>query len=99
MIRMIANSVTLDAAAGDEKPRTISGIAVPYDVEATVLGGSRVRILQGALPTDGPARVSSRTTTPAASSAKSRPAKTHPTECCSRRRSPRPRPATIWSNC
>jgi len=55
MIRMIADSVTLDAAAGDEKPRTISGIAVPYDVEATVLGGSRVRILQGALPTDGPA--------------------------------------------
>jgi HK97 family phage prohead protease len=55
MIRMIADSVTLDAAAGDEKPRTISGIAVPYNVEATVLGGSRVRILQGALPTDGPA--------------------------------------------
>jgi len=55
MIRMIADSVTLDAAAGDEKPRTISGIAVPYNVEATVLGRSRVRILQGALPTDGPA--------------------------------------------
>ena len=43
MIRMIADSVTLDAAAGDEKPRTISGIAVPYNVEATVLGGSRDR--------------------------------------------------------
>ena len=28
MIRMIADSVTLDAAAGDEKPRTISGIEI-----------------------------------------------------------------------
>jgi len=55
MIRMIANSVTLDAAQGDEQPRTISGIAVPYGVDATVLGGQTVRIEQGALPTDGPA--------------------------------------------
>jgi len=55
MIRMIADSVTLDAAAGDEKPRTISGIAVPYGVDAVVMGGQRVRIEQGALPTDGPA--------------------------------------------
>jgi HK97 family phage prohead protease len=55
MIRMIADSVTLDAAAGEDKPRTISGIAVPYGVEATVLGGQTVRIEQGALPTDGPA--------------------------------------------
>ncbi|MGA0397099.1 MAG: HK97 family phage prohead protease [Ilumatobacteraceae bacterium] len=55
MLRMIADAVTLDAAAGDDQPRTISGIAVPYNVEATVLGGTRVRILQGALPVDGPA--------------------------------------------
>lgn len=55
MIRMIADSVTLDAAAGEDKPRTISGIAVPYGVDATVLGGQTVRIEQGALPTDGPA--------------------------------------------
>ena len=55
MIRMIANSVTLDAAQGDEQPRTISGIAVPYGVDAVVMGGQRVRIEQGALPTDGPA--------------------------------------------
>jgi HK97 family phage prohead protease len=55
MIRMIADKVTLDAAQGDEQTRTISGIAVPYGVDATVLGGQRVRIQQGALPTDGPA--------------------------------------------
>ena len=55
MLRMIADAVTLDAAAGEDSPRTISGIAVPYNVEATVLGGTRVRILQGALPTEGPA--------------------------------------------
>ena len=55
MIRMIADSVTLDAAAGEDKPRTISGIAVPYGVKATVLGGQTVRIEQGALPVDGPA--------------------------------------------
>ena len=55
MIRMIADKVTLDAAHGEEQTRTISGIAVPYGVDATVLGGQRVRIEQGALPTDGPA--------------------------------------------
>lgn len=55
MLRMIAENVTLDAAAGDEPSRSISGIAVPYGVEATVLGGQRVRIEQGALPVDGPA--------------------------------------------
>ena len=55
MLRMIAENVTLDAASGDEPSRTISGIAVPYGVEATVLGGQRVRIEQGALPVDGPA--------------------------------------------
>ena len=55
MLLMIADAVTLDAAAGEDSPRTISGIAVPYNVEATVLGGTRVRILQGALPTEGPA--------------------------------------------
>ena len=54
MIRFTAQSVTLDAAAGDEQPRTISGIAVPYGETATVSTGQRVRIEQGALPIDGP---------------------------------------------
>ena len=35
MIRFTAQSVTLDAAAGDA-PRTISGIAAPYGVDANV---------------------------------------------------------------
>ena len=56
MIRFNAQSVTIDAAAGDEpESRTISGIAVPYGVDAVVMGGQRVRVEAGALPTDGPA--------------------------------------------
>jgi len=56
MIRFTAQSVTLDAAAGEaDKPRTISGIAVPYGDTATVSTGQQVRIEQGALPVDGPA--------------------------------------------
>tara|TARA_R100001509_G_scaffold165773_2_gene149999 strand:- start:399 stop:1949 length:1551 start_codon:yes stop_codon:yes gene_type:complete len=54
MIRFTAQSVTLDAAAGDE-PRTISGIAAPYGVEANVSTGQAIRLEAGALPTDGPA--------------------------------------------
>lgn len=56
MIRFTAQSVSLDAAAGEaDKPRTISGIAVPYGDTATVSTGQQVRIEQGALPVDGPA--------------------------------------------
>jgi len=56
MIRFTAQSVTLDAAAGEaDTPRTISGIAVPYNETATVSTGQQVRIEQGALPVDGPA--------------------------------------------
>ena len=54
MIRFTAQSVTLDAAAGDQ-PRTISGVAVPFNEVATVLSGEQVKILPGALPTDGAA--------------------------------------------
>lgn len=55
MIRFSAQAVTIDAAAGDDttEPRTISGIAVPYGVEATVSDGQRVIIAAGAVPTDG----------------------------------------------
>jgi hypothetical protein len=52
---MTAQAVTIDAAAGDEPTRTITGIAVPYGVDAIVSGGQQVRIEPGALPTDGPA--------------------------------------------
>ena len=50
MIRFTAQSVSLDAAAGEEAPtRQISGIAVPYNVDAVVSGGQRVRIKPGAI--------------------------------------------------
>ena len=54
MIKFTAQAVTIDAAAGEEGSRTISGIAVPYGVDAVVSGGQRVRVTAGALPTDGP---------------------------------------------
>jgi HK97 family phage prohead protease len=55
MIKLIAGDFTLDAAAGDAPRRTISGIAAPYNVNATVSDGTTVRILPGALPTEGKA--------------------------------------------
>jgi len=56
MIRFTAQSVTIDAAKGDETPsRQISGIAVPYNIDAVVMTGEKVRILPGAIPTEGPA--------------------------------------------
>jgi len=48
--------VTLDAAAADGTPkRTITGIAVPYGVSATVSDGTAVRFQPGALPVEGKA--------------------------------------------
>lgn len=56
MIKFTAEAVTIDAAGPDGSPRrTISGIAVPYGVEATVSDGTTVRVLEGALPVDGKA--------------------------------------------
>jgi HK97 family phage prohead protease len=56
MIRFTAPSVTIDAAAGDGTPsRTITGIAVPYGVAATVSDGTAVTFEQGSLPVEGKA--------------------------------------------
>ena len=56
MIQFTAEAVTIDAAGPDGEPRrTISGIAVPYGVDATVSDGTVVRVLEGALPVDGKA--------------------------------------------
>ena len=55
MIKLIASQVTIDAAAGKTGRREITGIAVPYDVAATVSDGTSVIIKQGALPVDGKA--------------------------------------------
>jgi HK97 family phage prohead protease len=54
MIRLTAQAVTIDAAEGEAPSRTISGIAVPYNTDAVVYGGRKVRIMAGALPVDGP---------------------------------------------
>ena len=48
MIKFQAVPVTLDAAAGEETPRTITGIAVPWDTPATVSSGESVMFKRGA---------------------------------------------------
>ena len=56
MIRLTAQSVSIDAAASDGTPtRTITGIAVPYGVAATVSDGTEVIFERGSLPVDGKA--------------------------------------------
>jgi HK97 family phage prohead protease len=49
MIEFVNVPITLDAAAGDESPRTITGIAVPWaPVSATVSDGTNVMFQRGA---------------------------------------------------
>ena len=55
MIRFTAQSVTVDAAAGDTPSRTITGIAVPYNENAVVSDGTAVRFEPGSLPVEGKA--------------------------------------------
>jgi HK97 family phage prohead protease len=47
-IEFVAVPVTLDAAAGEDSPRTITGVAVPWDTPAVVSGGQKVQFLRGA---------------------------------------------------
>ena len=54
MIKLVPSLITVDAGAVGELPRrSISGIAVTYDETAVVADGTKVRIMQGALPVDG----------------------------------------------
>ena len=54
MIKLVPSLITVDAGAVGELPRrSISGIAVTYDETATVADGTKVRIMQGALPVEG----------------------------------------------
>ena len=53
-ITFSGNQVTVDAASA-KASRTITGIAVPYNVTATVTDGTRVMFKQGSLPVDGKA--------------------------------------------
>ena len=54
MIRMTAQLVTVDAAADPTADRTITGLAVPWNVTAQASSGP-VKFLPGSLPEDGPA--------------------------------------------
>ena len=47
-IEFVAVPVTLDAAAGEDSPRTITGVAVPWDTPATVSSGEAVMFKRGA---------------------------------------------------
>ena len=47
-IEFVAVPVTLDAAAGEDSPRTITGVAVPWDTPATVSSGESVMFRKGA---------------------------------------------------
>jgi HK97 family phage prohead protease len=47
------NGASLSVDAADSDGPRISGIAVPYNVDASVSTGQTVRIIEGALPTDG----------------------------------------------
>jgi HK97 family phage prohead protease len=55
MMRFTSSTFTVDAATEDGPKRTITGIALPYNTEATVSGGQTVSFLPGSLPTEGKA--------------------------------------------
>ena len=54
MIRLTAQQITLDASADGQPTRQITGLAVPWNVKATLSGGESVIFLEGSLPEDGP---------------------------------------------
>jgi HK97 family phage prohead protease len=48
MIHFVNLPITLDAAAGEDSPRTITGVAVPWDTPAVVSNGQKVMFKRGA---------------------------------------------------
>ena len=54
-MRFTSSTFTVDAAQDGSPKRTITGIALPYNTEATVSGGQTVSFLPGSLPTEGKA--------------------------------------------
>ena len=48
-------AIDVEAAAGEAPTRTISGVAAPYGVSATVSDGTSVQFAPGSLPVDGKA--------------------------------------------
>jgi len=55
MMRFTSSTFSIDAAQDGSPKRTITGIALPYNTEATVSGGQTVSFLPGSLPTEGKA--------------------------------------------
>jgi len=55
MIRFTSSTFSIDAAQDGTPKRTVTGIALPYNTEATVSGGQVVSFLPGSLPTEGKA--------------------------------------------
>jgi hypothetical protein len=56
MLKFISTDLTLDASAVEGvQSRTVSGVAVPYGVAATVSDGTKVIFSEGSLPVDGKA--------------------------------------------
>jgi HK97 family phage prohead protease len=56
MLKLISHDLTLDASKVEGVlSRTVSGVAVPYGVAATVSDGTKVIFEAGSLPTDGKA--------------------------------------------
>jgi len=54
MLKLISHDLTLDASKVEGVPsRTVSGVAVPYGVAATVSDGTKVIFEAGSLPTEG----------------------------------------------
>ena len=54
-MRFTSSTFSVDAAQDGTPKRTITGIALPYNTEATVSGGQTVSFLPGSLPTEGKA--------------------------------------------
>jgi len=58
MLKFISTDLTLDASAVEGvASRTVSGVAVPYGVAATVSDGTKVIFSAGSLPVDGKAPI------------------------------------------
>jgi len=54
MLRLVQQELTLDAAGSNGMPRrTLAGLALPYNVEATVNDGTKVMFLPGSLNAGG----------------------------------------------
>jgi len=55
MLEFVSVPITLDAAAGEDSPRSITGVAVPWDTPATVSSGETVKFMRGAFDVNGKA--------------------------------------------